>query len=80
MPEPRSTLDEIVARVLDVPAAELTDDAGPATYSEWTSLKHLLVISALEDRYDLSFSRDEIRSIRTLGDLRRTLAGKEAGR
>ena len=80
MSEAQSTLEEIVAGILDVPAAELTDEVGPATHSDWTSLKHLMLISALEDGYELSFSRDEIRSIRTLGDLRRTLASKGVGR
>lgn len=70
--------EQIVARVLDLPPVELSDDVGPATHANWTSLRHFLLVSAIEDSYGLSFSRDEIRSIRSVGDVRRMLVSKGA--
>jgi len=64
---------ELVAAVLDVPAADVTDETGPGTHEGWSSIKHLQLIVAVEDNYRLSFSRAEIRSLRTVGDLRKNL-------
>ena len=69
-------LTQLIARVLGVPATDIQDDLGPATHADWTSIKHLQLIVALEDNYRLSFSREEIRSFRSVGDLRRNLVGR----
>jgi acyl carrier protein len=70
------TFTQLVAGVLDIPAGEVTDGIGPATHTGWTSIKQLQLIVAVEERYRLTFSRDEIRSVRSVGDLRRNLLSK----
>lgn len=69
-------LSQLVADVLGIPAGEITDDTGAATHPGWTSIKQLQLIVTVEERYRLSFSRDEIRSVRSVGDLRRNLLSK----
>jgi acyl carrier protein len=71
-------LTQLASNVLGMPAAEVTDEVGPATHAEWSSIKHLQLIVAVEENYGLSLSRAEIRSIRTLGDLREQLLTKGA--
>jgi acyl carrier protein len=66
-------LPEVVAAVLGVDPAVLTDDAGPATIDRWTSLKHLQLVVAVEDRYQVSLSHQEIVSVRSVGDRRAAL-------
>jgi acyl carrier protein len=70
------TLTELVATVLDLPAGDVNDDLGPATHADWTSVKHLQLIVAMEDRYGLSFTRDEIRAIRSVRDAREGLLAR----
>jgi acyl carrier protein len=70
------TFTQLVAGVLGIPAGEITDEVGPATHASWTSIKQIQLIVATEERYRLSFSRDEIRSVRCVGDLRRNLLSK----
>jgi acyl carrier protein len=65
-----SQLDEIVARVLAIPAEDVTEDLGPRIAGQWTSLKHVQLIAALEDAYSISFTPREIRSARTVSTLR----------
>ncbi|HEY2242472.1 MAG TPA: acyl carrier protein [Streptosporangiaceae bacterium] len=67
---------ELMATVLDVPASAISDDLGPATCADWNSIKHLQIIIAVEDNYQMSFDREEIRAIRRVGDLRRGLRSK----
>jgi acyl carrier protein len=66
----------LIATVLGVPDAAVTDDLGPATHSSWTSIKHLELIIAIEENYDMSFSRPEIRSVRSVGDLRKSILNR----
>lgn len=67
---------DLVAEVLDVEPAELTDDAGPGTVANWTSLRHVQLVVALEETYGVTLTPDEIRSLRSIGDIRAVLAGR----
>jgi acyl carrier protein len=69
-------LTQLVATVLELPAADVGDDVGPATHDSWTSLRHFQLVVAVEETFGISLSRAEIRSVRTVGDLRRLIAGK----
>lgn len=65
-----SRLDQLVADVLEMPVADIHPDIGPATAGQWVSLRHLRIIAAVEDSYGVSFTPQEIRGIRSVGDLR----------
>ncbi len=67
---------QLVAKVLGVPDSDVTDDLGPATHSSWTSIKHLELIVAIEENYNLSFSRPEIRSVRSVGTLKKSILNR----
>jgi len=66
----------VVSEVLKLPIEQLSDDTGPATFGEWTSLRHIQLVAALEDSYGVHFSPREVRSIRTVGGLRDILRNK----
>lgn len=66
----------LVADVLDVDAATVTDDDGPATLPEWTSLRHLQLIVTIEEAYRVSFTYDEVRVVPSIGALRDVLRAK----
>jgi acyl carrier protein len=70
------TVIEIVADVLEVPPSEVTDDFTAGVTPAWTSLRHLQIVSALEEIFHVSFSVDEIVGMRTVADVRRTLRDK----
>jgi acyl carrier protein len=71
-------IEELVASVLDVPMATLTDQSGPATTKNWNSLGHLRLIAAMEDAYGITFSSGEIRALKSLGGARALLQAKGA--
>jgi acyl carrier protein len=66
----------VVGQILEIPLDRVTDDVGPATSGQWTSLKHIQLVAAVEDAYDVRLTPREIRSIRTVGQLRGILASK----
>lgn len=71
-----TSLTTLVADVLDLDPAGVTDDDGPATLPEWTSLRHLQLVVTLEEAYGISFAFDEVRAVPTVGALRAVLAAK----
>jgi len=66
----------LAAEVLEITPDELADDLGPASFGQWTSLKHLQLVAAVERAYGICLSPREIRSFHTLGELARLIASK----
>jgi acyl carrier protein len=70
------SLNEIVARVLSVPADQLTDESDPTTVGSWNSLRHIELIVQVETAYGLKFSRSEMVGLRSVGQIRAMLLKK----
>lgn len=66
-------LRDLVAEELGLPAAEVTEDTGPATTDVWTSLRHVRLVAAVEGAYGVRLTAREARSARSVGALRRVL-------
>ncbi len=45
---------------MDVPVEHITEDSSPDTVEKWDSLKHMNLILALEEEFDVQFSDDEV--------------------
>ncbi|WP_330177287.1 acyl carrier protein [Streptomyces sp. NBC_01498] len=69
-------LTDLVADVLQVAAAEVTDDTGPATSAAWTSLRHVQIVARVEKTYGIRLTAREVRGCRSVGALRGVLAEK----
>ena len=78
MPDTTTSVESIIAMVLDVEPSMLDDSSGRATLDGWDSLVHLNVISALEETFDVLFSSAEMRELTTVGRLRAALAVRSA--
>jgi acyl carrier protein len=70
-------LIEIVARVFDIPAEQVTDSLSREELEVWTSLNHLLLISEIETEMGVQFTSDEVLNIVTFGDIRRVVSKKK---
>jgi acyl carrier protein len=71
-------LEELVAEVLEVESSALDDATSPASLDRWDSLAHVLLITTVEETYDVVLSTDEMRQASSLGELRRILVDKGA--
>jgi acyl carrier protein len=67
-------LEQLVAGLLQIPVARVTDELAMKDLDEWDSLKHMELIGALESQLDIQLSFEEIVAMRTVGDIRRTLS------
>jgi acyl carrier protein len=69
-------LRRFVADVLDVEVDNVTDDAHFVAELGVDSLKALEVLVALERKYQIKISEDEVRDMTTFAEVRDLVAGK----
>nr|WP_246507033.1 acyl carrier protein [Actinocrinis puniceicyclus] len=67
-----------VADVLDLNVSDLTDDAHFVADLGMDSLKALEVMVALEKKYEIKITEDEVRDMTNFGDVRELVAAKIA--
>ncbi len=61
----------VVSQVLGIPVDAITDDSSPESIEAWDSLKHMNLVLALEEEFDIRFSDERIvamLSVRSIKD------------
>ncbi len=53
-------LQEILSRVFNVSSAEITENASPDTIENWDSLRHMSLVLALEEEFNIEFTDDQV--------------------
>ena len=69
-------LEQLLAELLQIPVTKVTADLAMKDLDVWDSLKHMEVIAALEQEFELQFTFEEIVSMRSVGDIKRVLSSK----
>ena len=66
-------VEGLVAEVLEIPAATITDDLTMKDLDVWDSLKHMELVISLEQSFGLQLSFDEIVRMQSVGEIKRVL-------
>jgi len=69
----------LVAEVLQIPAASITDDLAMKDLDAWDSLKHMELIVSLEETFGLQLTFDDIVAMQSIRDIKRVLSERGAG-
>lgn len=51
---------KVFSQIMNVPLSSINEDSSPVTIEEWDSLKHINLILALEEEFDVQFSDEQI--------------------
>jgi acyl carrier protein len=70
-------LVQLFAEVLEIDPAELHDDSSPDTVQQWDSLAAMKLVSAIEEKFNVTLSTKEIVKMSTIGRARKTLQSKK---
>ncbi len=70
--------EELVCSILEIEPDELTDQVSQSTVANWSSLAHINLITALEEAFGVSFTTQEILTIKSVGGARALLRAKGA--
>ena len=73
-----SRVRDLLAQVLDVPAASVGPEFSASSSSAWTSLNHLMLISQIESEFGVVFSNQEIRELTSFTAIVETLGRRLA--
>ena len=65
-----STLVDVLSVTLRVPADRISDDFSPAECANWDCIRHLMLMLAIEDKFEISFSEKEIAELRRFATIR----------
>lgn len=68
----------IASDLFAVPSHEITADSSPETIKTWDSIQHLSLVLALEEKFQIQFSPDEIEQMTSIGTIARLLGSKLA--
>jgi acyl carrier protein len=56
-------LRQLIADIMEARPSEVGSDFGADSCANWTSLRHLMLISQVEDRFDVVFTQAEIQKL-----------------
>lgn len=60
---------EIVARLMAAPVTSVDENSSPKSLERWDSLRHMKLILAVEERFGIQFSDEDIISIKDVKGL-----------
>ena len=66
-------VSNVLAEVLNMPAAQISADLAMKDVDTWDSLKHMELIVSLEETFGIQLTFDEIVAMQSVRDIRRVL-------
>ncbi len=69
-------IKEIMAEILDVDSADINENFGPENTDNWDSLSNLRLISALEERFSIKLTMQEIGTMTDFHQIKKVVSGK----
>jgi acyl carrier protein len=67
---------DILSKVLLIEKDEISDDIRRKDFEAWDSMAHLVIVSEVENAFDIFFEDEEVVDIWTVGDLKSMLSKK----
>jgi acyl carrier protein len=59
-----------------VPAERITADSSPQTLEAWDSIQHLNLVLAVEEKFGVQLSPEEIEQMKSIGETAKLVEGK----
>jgi acyl carrier protein len=66
-------LNAIFAEIFQIPESDLQDDTLLKEVPTWDSLQHMILITRVEEIYQIQFDGDQIADMKTVRDVRKAV-------
>ena len=73
MLENNEKLKVLISKVLDISKEAVTDETSPESTPSWDSFNALVMVSELEDDFNVHFSMEEVLAVKCVKDIREAL-------
>jgi acyl carrier protein len=70
------TLERVFAEVFAIPESSVNDTLELRQISSWDSMSHMVLISRIEEVFNIQFTGDEIADLSSVGDARAALLSR----
>jgi acyl carrier protein len=67
------TLKELLAKVLDIEKESINDNSSPENIPSWDSFNALMIVSELEDNFNVKFTINEVVAVKKFTDIKDAL-------
>jgi len=67
---------EILSKVLLLEKEVIKDDLRRKDFEPWDSMAHLVIVSEIENEFEIFFDDEEVVDLWTVGDIKKTLGSK----
>lgn len=67
------TVEEIIAKTLNIKIEDINDRSGPDTTESWDSFNALILVSELEKNFNVKFTIDEVVGVKNVADIKSVL-------
>jgi len=62
-------LYSLLSNVLELELAEINEDTSPENTESWDSFNALVLVTELEETFNVSFTMDEVQSVKNVKDI-----------
>jgi len=69
-------IKSIMSTVFEIPEEQIKDNSSPDTIESWDSLKHMNLIIALEEEFEVEFTDNEIFEMMNYSLIKSIITGK----
>ena len=69
-------IKNIISAVFEIPEEQIKDNSSPDTIESWDSLKHMNLIIALEEEFEVEFNDNEIFEMMNYTLIKSIITGK----
>ena len=69
-------IKKVMSAVFEIPVEQIQDKSSPDTIESWDSLKHMNMVVALEEEFEVEFTDDEILEMMNYALIKSILMGK----
>jgi acyl carrier protein len=76
MPDHEDKLLDILSKVLLLDKDKITDDLRRKDFEPWDSMAHLIIVSEIENEFEIFFEDEEVIELWTVGDIKKVLSSK----
>ena len=69
-------IKNVISSVFEILESDINDDSSPDTIGSWDSLKHMNLIIALEEEFEVTFTDNEIFEMMNYTSIKSIITGK----
>ena len=69
-------IKNVMSAVFEISEAEIKNDSSPDTIGSWESLKHMNLVVALEEEFEIEFTDNEIFEMMNYSLIKNIISGK----